>query len=59
MHLEDTHRPTFIGRALTVEEELIAMCREIERLYRQNSDLQDENETLRQHLHTQSQQEKR
>lgn len=33
---------------LTIEEELIAMCREIERLYRQNSDLQEENETLRQ-----------
>ena len=35
---------------LTLEEELDALLRETERLYRQNGELREENETLRQHL---------
>jgi len=35
---------------LTLEEELEALLRETERLYRQNGDLREENETLRQRL---------
>lgn len=39
----DTH-------TLTVEEELSALGHEVEKLYRQNTDLRDENDALRQRL---------